>query len=338
VIAALDATPLTVTSGGVRRYTEELARALRETFPDDTYHLISDQLQPSSNLLDRRWWSIGVQRTMSRLNCAIFHGTDFSVPYIPARPSVMTLHDLSPWMNLAWHHAADRVRRRTPWLLRLGIATMILTDTEAIRRQAIERFRISPARVVTVHLAASSSFVPVAQPRRPRPYFLFAGTIEPRKNVEVLVDAWRHVRLKHDVDLVLAGRRRDDGPVIADEPGVVQLGEVADEQLPPLYTGAIACVYPTLYEGFGLPVLEAMQCGAPVITSHDPAVIEVSNGAAIHVDDAHIAEAMEALLVNPEEQQRRRDLSLRRAAEFSWEKTARQTREVYQEAIERFHG
>lgn len=337
MIVAIDGTPLTVSSGGVRRYTTELTRALQANYPEDEIHILSDQLQPVAGL-DRRWWTIGVQRAMARVNCEIFHGTDFAVPYLPLRPSVLTLHDLSPWMNPAWHHAAGRVRRRTPYLLKLGIATMVLTVSEAVRSRAIDHFNLVASRVVAVHLAAGSHLQPVEMPPPPVPYFLYVGTIEPRKNVPALISAWRHVRTSHNVDLVLVGRRRADAPTIATVPGLRILGEVEDEYLPALYSGGIATVYPTDYEGFGLPVLEAMQCGAPVITTHDPAVTEVSGGAAIHVSADNLAEAMEGILTNPEERQRRRELSLRRAAEFSWTRTAAQTRAVYLEAIRRFHA
>jgi alpha-1,3-rhamnosyl/mannosyltransferase len=324
-----------VTSGGVRRYTEELSRALSQEFPQDEYLLMSDQLQ-SLKGLDRRWWTIGVQRYMSRKGVHVFHGTDFSVPYLPMRPSVLTLHDLSPWMNREWHHAADRVRRRTPLLIRLGIATMILTDTEAVRRQAIGHFRIQPDRVAAVHLAGREEFRPVEAAAPDRPYFLFVGTIEPRKNVPALIDAWQP--LAGEADLVIAGRMRADAPIIQPRPGLRLLGEVPDAQLPSLYSSAAACVYPTQYEGFGLPVLEAMQCGTPVITSRDPAVVEVSGGAAIHVEVSELFGAMQILLTNSEERARRRELSLRRASEFSWRTTARQTHQVYEEACRRFYG
>lgn len=337
MIVAIDGTPLTVSSGGVRRYTEELTRALQAGFPEDSFHLISDQLQFVSGL-DRRWWAIGVQRTMRRLHCDIFHGTDFSVPYLPLKPSVLTIHDLSPWMNPQWHHAADRVRRRTPYLLKFGIATMIVTDSEAVRKAVIDFFRLSPEQVVAVPLAASPRLRPVDAAPPPAPYFLYLGTIEPRKNVPVLVEAWKQLRLRHMVDLVLAGRFREDAPAIPPVPGLRLLGEVEERELAALYSGCVACVYPTEYEGFGLPVLEAMQCGAPVITSHDPAVTEVSGGAAIHTSPDRLAEAMEAILTNCEERKRRKQLSMKRAAEFSWEKTAATTRAVYQEAIRRFHG
>jgi glycosyltransferase involved in cell wall biosynthesis len=337
VIVALDATPLTTSSGGIRRYTDELTRALKTTFPEDQYHLISDQTLPVQGL-DRRWWTIGVQRAMSRLQCDLFHGVEFSVPYFPLKPSVLSLHDLSPWMNREWHTGAGRVRRRTPLLLKLGIATMVVTDTEAVRKQAIEHFRIDPSRIVAVPLAASAAFH--TAPPRPvaKPYFVYVGVVEPRKNVTALVDAWRELRTRHDVELVIAGRQRSDGPPLPRETGLRRLGEIPDVDLPALYAGAVACVYPSLYEGFGLPVLEAMQCGVPVITSRDPALMEVSQGAAIHVEPSGLAQAMEALLLNASERQHRSALSLRRAAEFSWTATARLTREVYVEAIARFHG
>ncbi len=354
MVVAIDATPLTVSSGGIRRYTEQLVRALAEHAPDDQYHLISDQpfdipsglppnvvAHPNAALstLDRRWWTIGLPRAMSRLNCSVFHGTDFSVPYLPLRPSVLTLQDLSPWMDPSWHHGAARVRQRTPALIKLGIATVIITPTEAIRRQAIATFGVHADRTVAIPDAAAPHLKPVAARTGPERYFLFVGTIEPRKNVPTLVDAWRIVRARHNVNLVVVGRRRADAPDIPAEPGLMLMGEVPDDRLAELYSGAIACIYPSLYEGFGLPALEAMQCGCPVITSNDPAVVEVCGGAAIHVEATDIgalAGAMESLIMSPGDRAHRRGLGIARAAQFSWERTAAMTREVYAAAIRRF--
>src|SRR3954452_6207337 len=150
--AALDGTPLTLTSGGLRRYTEELFRALHEEFPSDEYSLVSDQLTPAKNILQKRWWSVGLPLELRRQQAAVFHGTDFAVPYLPVCASVMTIHDLSPWMNAEWHADAvvRRVRRRTPWLLRLGLATMLITPTAAVRSQVVERFRIREDQIVVV--------------------------------------------------------------------------------------------------------------------------------------------------------------------------------------------
>jgi alpha-1,3-rhamnosyl/mannosyltransferase len=276
---------------------------------------------------------------MSRLGIEVFHGTDFAVPYLARRPGVLTLHDLSPWMNPEWHAAADRVRRRTPLLLGLHIATMIISVSEAVRTEAIARFGIHPSRIVTVPNAASEMFRPVPVDRPAVPYFLFVGTLEPRKNVPALVDAWRELRRIHRADLVLAGRRRDDFRDLPAEEGLKVLGEVPDEELPRLYSGASAVVYPSWYEGFGLPVLEAMQSGACVITSTDPAVRELSGGAGFATpaqDVRRLAEVMAAVLSQPDRAAEARRRALVRARSFSWRRSARITREVYEEARRRF--
>jgi glycosyltransferase involved in cell wall biosynthesis len=348
VRVAIEAGALALSSGGLARYTGELSLALARVFPDDEFYLISDQpfQMPAGaplnlkrggaprNAAERRWWLWGIAREMGRLGAELVHGPDFAVPYIPRRPSVLTLHDLSPWLEPRWHHAAGRVRRRTPVLLELGIATMIVTPSEAVRKQAIERFRLHPGRIVAVPEAAAPWFRPV-ESRPATPYFLFVGTLEPRKNVLSLIEAWREVGRHHPVDLVIAGRRRADFPPLAAEPGLRVIGEIPDGQLLPLYSGALALVYPSLYEGFGLPVLEAMQCGACVIASR--AVAEAAGDAAIYAETVEeLAAAMRGVIENPERAAERRALSLERAREFTWERTARLTREVYEEAWRRF--
>lgn len=353
VTIALDVTPLAASPGGVARYTLELASALAERFPEDEFWLLSDQPVAIPNLAlrnllagerartlaTRRWWLWGLQREMMRRGVDLFHGTDFAVPYLPLRPSVMTIHDLSPWLDPAWQPDAGRVRRRTAWLLRMGLATMVITPTEAIRQAAIQRFGLVPDRVAAVHLAASPHFRPVALATSQPPYVLFVGTLEPRKNIPVLIDAWREVRRTRQIDLVLAGRARADFPALHPEPGLKVLGAVPEVDLPRLYSGALAVVYPSLYEGFGLPVLEAMQCGALVITSRDPAIMEVAGGGAIHLDSGDtrgLAAFLSAVADDPARFAPLREQALARAAQFSWRNTAERTREVYDEARRRF--
>jgi glycosyltransferase involved in cell wall biosynthesis len=346
---AIEAASLTLTSGGLARYTSELSLALARTFPADDYFLVSDQKfadppdAPDNlkhgggprNAMERRWWLWGLGRELARLRADLIHGPDFAVPYLAQRPSVLTLHDLSPWMDEGWHHDATRVRRRTPILLELGLATMIITPSEVVRRQAIEKFRLEPSRVIAIPEAAPSWLSPTPDPRPLTPYFLFVGTLEPRKNLDTLLAAWRGVRRRHPIDLVLAGRRRADAPETPPEPGLRLAGEVADTELAALYSGAVAFVYPSLYEGFGLPVLEAMQCGAPIIAS--TAVREAGGDAPIYADTARdLARAMTAIVTNSDLAARMRECSLNRAAEFSWTHTARKTREVYEEAMKRF--
>ncbi|HEY7390824.1 MAG TPA: glycosyltransferase family 1 protein [Bryobacteraceae bacterium] len=345
----LEAASLAVSSGGLARYTSELSLALARCYPEDEFFLASDQpfqapTEPPLNLargggprnaLERRWWLWGLAREALRLRADVIHGPDFSVPYLPLRPSVLTLHDLSPWLDSQWHHDAGRVKRRAPVLLKLGIPTMVITVSEAVRREAIARFHIPSDRIVATPLAAPEWLRPQAACPSPRPYFLFVGTIEPRKNIPAVIAALREIRRECEVDLVLAGRLRADAPAIAEEPGLRLMGEVADAELAHLYSGALAFVYPSLYEGFGLPVIEAMQCGACVIAS--PAVREAAGNAAAYASShAELIAAMRRAATQPGWLAERRALSIARAAEFSWDRTARLTYEVYREARKRF--
>ena len=349
---ALDATPLATASvGGLARYTSQLVEALAREFPDDQFVLLSDQPfalpaplpnlragAPPTNLLERRWWTFGLPRELKRQQAAIFHGVDFAVPFPPTIPAVMTIHDLSPWQSApwvdpAWRARAARVRKRVPWMIRTGAAAHIVTPSEAIRRDVLEFFHLHPERVTAIPLAAAAHFSPRPQTSA-RPYFLYAGMHEPRKNIAAILDAWTTVRATHDVDLILAGPHRDDFHLPPPQPGLHRRGVVSEEELAHLYSGAVALLYPSHYEGFGLPVLEAMQCGTPAIISHDPALVETAGDAAIAIhDSAGLASAMQSLLDNPA---LRSALSLRalaRAAQFTWQRTARATYAVYRSIL-----
>jgi glycosyltransferase involved in cell wall biosynthesis len=147
------------------------------------------------------------------------------------------------------------------------------------------------------------------------------GTIEPRKNVAAAIDAWRGLRDR--CRLVMVGRNVAG---LRPEPGLDLMGPVDDEKLPSLYSRAIALLFPSHYEGFGLPMLEAFQCGTPVVASRDPALMEVSGGVATHVDGDWRAALEAAMGPRPGVS----EACMRRAADFSWTATARRMRQIYE--------
>lgn len=284
----------------------------------------------------------------------IYHETGFFPPDIGGRlPVVHTVYDLS-LRRYAHTHPRERVcfyeffvRRRLPH------AAHVLAISEYVRQEILDEFRLDPQMVTTVPLAADPHFFPRPEERVAvtlarlgiaKPYLLFAGTLEPRKNLKLLIEALPLMR--HDISLVLAGwsgwgdkawleRLRASG--LAQR--VILSGYVDDEDLACLYSGAISLVYPSLYEGFGLPILEAMACGCPVVCSNTSCLPETAGDAALLVgphDPEELAAALDQLVENDALQREMSARGRRRAAMFTWEQTARQTMAVFEKTAERY--
>ena len=357
-------------TGGIRRYVVELTRALALQFPEDDYLLLSDQ--PGWRLPDeiarlanvssplpaatgwrRKWWSLGLPWALIREGVDVFHGSDFSIPYLPLRPTVLTIHDLSPWkQGVLAPGGSERIRSRTRRLVHL--ATMIVTPSEAIRREASAYFGLARSAIAVTPLAACEAMSAAPRPVAARqlaswgissPYLLYLGSLMKRKNIPRLIEAWRRARVRvPGLSLVIVGAPGDLDISLMAEPGLHILGPLSDNNAAGVLSGAAAFVYPSLYEGFGLPVLEAMQAGIPVITSKDPAVREVTGGAAFHVDAAfanelgaaELSAAIVAVVSRPELRERLEEEGRQRASRYSWQSTAVTTHAAYAEAIRRF--
>ena len=362
---AIDATPLTCATGGIRRYVVELTRALALHSPGDEIVLLTDQEgwrlpetlreipnveapQPQSQPLRTKWWTAGLASALWRHRIDVFHGSDFSVPYLPLRPSVLTVHDLSPWKEPPLAPVgSERIRSRTRFLLQL--ATLVVTPTLAIKRELVDRFAIAPSRVAVTPLAASGDWRPVSDTDvtgwlRHRglrqPYLVALAASQPRKNIDRLLEAWRAARFEcPGLTLVCVGSLQGDTMKRYRQGGVEVLPSLTDPELQTLLSGAVAFVYPSLYEGFGLPVLEAMRIGVPVITSQDAAIREVAGAAALHVEATSTKSLTKALVevsTNSGLRAKLKSKGIQRSSQFSWRATALLTRRTYVEAIRRF--
>ena len=339
---ALDGMPLASPLTGVGHYTAELARNLAVVAPSDSFTFISP-----GGLLKRRWWSAGLPLHLLRNSFDLFHGTNYEIPFWSRRPTVVTIHDLSILFQSEVHEQrlVRRARKRLPWMAKR--ASKIITPSNSVKTEVCEAFGIHPGKVAVTPEAPRPVFKRNEHPelvRRlgiERDFILFVGTIEPRKNLRRLVEAFDQMLRNTSLSpqLVIAGGQgwmMDDFVSFIKQKGMedrVRLtGYLGDEDLCGLYSSCTAFIYPSLYEGFGLPPLEAMACGAPVITSRTPALVETVGSAARLVDPKNvddIAQAMREMLSDNKMCEHYAELGKVHVKKFSWEQTARKTLEVY---------
>lgn len=283
----------------------------------------------------------------------LLHGTHLSAPRLERARLVVTVQDAS-CLVVPEHHTRANVRLTIRETRRaLSRAVRILVPSDATRRDLADRMGADPGKIRVVPLAARAIFRPVVDPVRirrtlerlgiDRNYVLYAGALEPRKNLPALIEAFARDAAR-DGDghlLVLAGPRgwmtEPIDKALARLPAArVRLtGYVTDAELAALYTACRAFVYPSFYEGFGLPPLEAMACGAPVIASNTSSLPEVTGDAALPVDPRDIdglTAAIARVLEDSEFRASLRARGLARSRLFSWDETARKTLAVYEEA------
>lgn len=285
-------------------------------------------------------------------DASLLHMT-YVAPPVSRCPVVLTVHDVS--YRIFPEFFSPRVRFILGLLVGPSVrhAARVVTISECTRRDIVRFYRVPASRVLVTPLAAGPQFTPqpweeVARVRKifdiPKRYILAVGNVQPRKNLVRLVRAFGEIAYETpDLQLVIAGRSMWQGSEVRAEVDRLGLelrvrfiGYVANGDLPALYTGATIFCYPSLYEGFGLPPLEAMACGTPVVASNVASLPEVVGGAAIMFDPTSVDELGQALraLLDEETGAEYRGRGLARAAQFSWERTARLTRDVYDSVLE----
>jgi glycosyltransferase involved in cell wall biosynthesis len=381
-VIGIDATAALTQGGGIGRYTRELIHALVTEAPGYRYTFFSARppaVLPVPNSLPvapqvahrpapvderwlyRLWYRAGIPLPVQLFTGPIdlFHSPDFVLP--PVRggiPTLLTVHDLS-----FVHYPATFPANLVAYLNRVvprsvARATHILADSQSTKRDLAAIWRVPDDKVTVLYSGVNERFRPVTDATAlaavraryglgDRPYVLAVGTVQPRKNYELLVRAFRAVAQAGPHVLVIAGGRGWlteglDAEItrqgVADR--VILPGFVDDADLPALYSAADLFVFPSLYEGFGLPLLEAMACGVPVISSDASSLPEVAatggEPAALLLppgDEAAWSAAMLRLLTDETARQRLSTAGVAQAARFTWQAAARQLAALYERLL-----
>lgn len=376
----IDVTSALTQGGGIGRYTRELIRALVSINSTDELHFFSARLPDSTPLteslpsavnvsyhpapLSERWlyrlWyrarlPVPVQWATGPLD--LFHSPDFVLPPTSGSiPTLLTVHDLSflHYPETFPDALVNYLNRIVPWSV--NRATHILADSIATREDLLSLWQIPAEKVTVLYSGVNEQFRPLEDSRKivavrqkygleERPYVLAVGTVQPRKNYQMLIRAFRPVAMQLPYNLVFAGGKGwldEEMKSEVERQGLKErvrfTGFVADEDLPALYCGASMLVFPSLYEGFGLPVLEAMACGLPCIISDASSLPEVGGDAAIQLpptNETMWAEAMLGLLTDENKQAEMIEAGFSQVRSFSWNKAARELMQVYNSLLDR---
>ena len=366
---AFDGTTLRPGRTGVGYYSEHLLHHLVKESVDDEIIVVSNRpvdtvtplppqvrvLTSSSHVPRMVWMQAIAPRMLRQAGADLVHFTNGMVPLASAIPTVVTIHDMSLTM-FPRYHPPRRVLLNRPLVdLAARRADAVITVSESAKRDIVRLYGPGAERAHVVHEAPAPAFQPVRNPetlervrRRYRladRFILYVGTIEPRKNLPKLIEGFAKRRQSGDLShqLVCVGpygwlsRNLEDLiERLQIEDAIRFTGYVPFEDLPALYSLAEMFVFPSLYEGFGLPIIEAMACGTPVVTGHVAALTEVAGGAVEQVErlDAEaLGSAIVGLATNRERREELAALGLKRARMFSWERAARETLKVYRHAV-----
>jgi glycosyltransferase involved in cell wall biosynthesis len=368
MLIGLEASSLQGCKSGVGYYTENLLASMMTTAPDNRYVLFSNRdvragWRPlgSETVHDGHyfpvraaWMQAALPVALRKVRPDVCHFTNYLAPLATDCRSVVTIYDMTVFITPRFHRFKKLVLDRTliPRVARKADA--IITVSNSARQDILRYLKVPREKVSVIMGAAAPCFSRVTDKEQledvrrryglDTPFILYVGTIEPRKNLVRLIQAFARLKrwgLPHK--LVIVGQTGwHVGPIHSEverlglEKEVIFTGYVPFEDLPSLYSLAESMAFPSLYEGFGLPVLEAMACGAPVVTSRSSSLVEVAGDAALLVDPLSVEEIAEALYRIHMNDELRYELSkrgLKRAALFTWEASARSTLELYERVV-----
>jgi glycosyltransferase involved in cell wall biosynthesis len=323
----IDTSPLALTQAGTARHIRSLLDALADVSELELrrYEFAAPG-RAAVVARDVAWYLAVLPARARRDRVDVLHCPSFRAPLRARVPLVVTVHDLAVFRH---PEAFNRwTRTYSPRLVPrvLAAATRIVAVSDFTRRELVELLRVPDEKIRVVPNGVDDAFSREG-PAAGGDYVLAVGTLEPRKNLQRLVEAAR----RSDVELRVVGARGWGGVEVGGH-GVRWLGEVSDAELARLYRGALCVAYPSSYEGFGIPVLEAMACGVPVVTTRGTAMEEVADGAAVLVDTSDPGAIAAGIERAAAERERLVERGVERARAFRWDAVAAATVAVYREA------
>jgi glycosyltransferase involved in cell wall biosynthesis len=325
----LDVSALALTRAGTARHIGSLLAALEDEDVEVRRYALGGSSRSLVPVRDVGWYLAALPARAWRDRLDVLHCPTQRAPVRSPVPLVVTVHDLAVLRHPETFNRWTREYSRLVLPRVVRAARRLIAVSEFTKRELLELLDVPEENVRVIPNAVGEPFAAEGDAAE-GDYVLAVSTLEPRKNLPRLLEAHRRARLNGLPLLVVGASGWGDVRVEGD--GVRWLGEVRDEELARLYRGARCVAYVSLYEGFGLPVLEAMACGAPVVAARSPALEEVADGAAILVDpldpDAIAGGLVEAI----DRRDELRDRGLERARAFGWGEVARQTVQVYREA------
>ena len=320
----VDVSPLVQTRAGTARWIRGLLGALAERSDVDLHPLTwGGEGRLTALARDVLWYPVLLPRSARRAGLDLVHCTIFRGPLRSRVPTLITVHDLAVLRYPEHFPAWTRLYGRTALRSTVRAARRVAAVSEFTRREVVLLCDVPPERVDVVPNAVDPAFTEDG-PEAEGEYALAVGTLEPRKNLRRAVEAARLA----GIELRVVGERGWGG-VEVEGAGVRWLGRVPDQELAALYRGAQCLVYPSLYEGFGIPVVEAMACGAPVVTSRDSAMAEVAGDVAVLVDPLDVRAIADGIEHATRRRSELRSAGLERVQRFTWERAAEAASAAY---------
>ena len=351
---------------GIGTYLQQLTRAISELGSSHQFILFAESKDLEKINLDAQWEKLPVdykkysleeifsfQKDIRKASVDLFHEPHYTLPVGLKKKSVVTIHDLIHLRFPAYHNLARRTYAR--WMIHHAVhhSGAIIVNSEFTKQEILDTFIVEPSKIHVTYFAVGGEFAPVKDESRKiefrkrysieRPYIFYVGSMKPHKNIPLLLRTFAAIRKRIDVDLVLAGEKLFENIKFAEQARALNvaafindLGALSPNDLVTAYSCAEVFAFPSQYEGFGFPLLEAMACGTPVVASDGGALQEISGNAALHFPSG-LQEAFENnlsnVLTHGALRQELISRGLNNVRRFSWHVAAQKTLQIYESLL-----